>query len=241
MAAIVPAAGCGVRTGLSGNKVLAPVGGRPLLSWTLRALIEAAPLLRNLGVELTQILIAARREEFPLLQPLVDLYPALVTVVEGGATRQESVGNAARASSAGFLLIHDAARPLISSDLIVRVTQAAQTAGAAIAALPASDTIKIAREENGLPLIGSTLDRRTVWLAQTPQIFRRELYLRALESASHENFEGTDCASLLERIGEKVALVAGETENFKVTFANDLVRAESILISRCIGPENAVN
>lgn len=232
MAAIVPAAGCGVRAGLNGNKVLAPICGQPLLSWTLRALIEAAPRLSTLGIELTQIVIAARKEEFDLLRPLVDSHSSLIAIVEGGATRQESVGNGARATDADFLLVHDAARPLVSVDLIVRVVAAALKTGAAIAALPASDTIKIAREENGVPLIGSTLERSSVWLAQTPQIFRRELYLCALESAARENFEGTDCASLLERIGEKVALVIGETENFKVTFATDLIRAESVLKAR---------
>lgn len=241
MTAIVPAAGCGVRTGLKSNKVLAPIAGRPLLSWTLQALVAAAPSLSTLGIKLNQILIAAREEEFDLLFPLAAVYSPLVKIVAGGATRQESVGNAAQKANADFLLIHDAARPLLSVDLILRVTQAALKTGAAIAALPASDTIKIARRENGVALVGSTPDRATVWLAQTPQVFQRELYLRALKNAIDENFEGTDCASLLEQIGENVALVCGEAENFKVTFADDLIRAESILKARFAALQNAVN
>ena len=238
MAAIVPAAGCGVRTGLNSNKVLAPIGGQPLLSWTLRAIVESAPRLNTLGVELTQIIVAAREEELEVLRSLLDSQFSPLAFIVGGATRQESVGNAARAANADFLLVHDAARPLVSSELIARVTQAALQNGAAIAALPASDTIKIARDAKkvgpGVSLIQSTPERRTIWLAQTPQVFRRELYLRALENAARENFDGTDCASLIERIGENVALVSGETENFKVTFADDLQRAESVLNSRAI-------
>ena len=245
MAAIVPAAGCGVRTGLDNNKILAPIGGQPLLYWTLRAIVEAAPRLSTLGVELTQIILAARHEEFEILHSLLDSQFPRLTFVIGGATRQQSVGNAARAASADFLLVHDAARPLVSTELIARVTQAAQKNDAAIASLPASDTIKIARDAKevgpGVSFIGSTPDRGTIWLAQTPQIFRRELYLRALENAARENFDGTDCASLIERIGEDVALVPGETESFKVTYADDLRRAESVLNSRAIAAENALN
>lgn len=232
MSVIVPAAGCGARTGLNQNKILAPLCGQPLLGWTLRALLAAAPRLSTLGVAINEILIAARREEFELLQPIIASVSPQISLVEGGATRQQSVGNAARAADADFLLVHDAARPLLSSDLVFRVVQAALETGGAIAALPASDTIKVARVQNGAPVVGSTLARETVWLAQTPQIFRRELYLRALENAGRENFAGTDCASLLERIGADVALVEGESENLKVTFAADIARAEAILRGR---------
>lgn len=231
MAAIVPAAGCGARTGLSQNKILAPLCGRPLLGWTLQALAASAVPLRKLNIELTQILVAARREEFAVLEALLpSSSPSLsVVVVEGGATRQDSVGNAAKAAKADFLLVHDAARPLVSPDLIFRVAQAAQQEGAALAALPACDTVKIARQQDGVPTVADTLKRETVWLAQTPQAFSRELYLNALARAEEECFAGTDCASLVERLGAGVALVKGELENFKVTFATDLERAEAIL------------
>lgn len=240
MTAIVPAAGCGARTGLSGNKILAPLCGQPLLCWTLQALADSIPQLCGLGLELKQILIAARREEFEILNtlpPLAFRFPCAVALVEGGATRQESVGNAARVAQTDFLLVHDAARPLLTPGAVARVAQAALQSGAAVAALTASDTVKIARLQNKVPVVKETVERQTVWLAQTPQIFRRELYLKALEAAQRENFDGTDCASLVERTGVDVVLVEGETENLKVTFATDLERAEAILKAR----QNAVN
>ena len=152
-----------------------------------------------------------------------------IALVEGGATRQDSVGNAARAARADLLLVHDAARPLLTPELIFRVIEATLKNGAALAALPASDTVKIARGQENRAVVADTLQRETVWLAQTPQAFTRELYLEALAKAHQQNFAGTDCASLVERLGAEVALVEGELENFKVTFAADLERAEAIL------------
>lgn len=235
MAAIVPAAGCGARTGLDRNKILAPLCGQPLLCWTLQSLAASAALLRNLNVELTQILVAARREEFALLEELLSTVssPGLdIALVEGGATRQDSVGNAARAAQADLLLVHDAARPLLTPGLVLRVIQATLKNGGALAALPASDTVKIARRQGDGVIVADTLPREIVWLAQTPQAFSRALYLEALAKAQSENFAGTDCASLVERMGIEVALVEGELENFKVTFAADLERAEAILKMR---------
>ena len=241
MAAIVPAAGYGARTGLNQNKILSPVCGQPILHWTLAVLMAAAPILQKSGIELRQILVAARLEDFPSLHSLIAPFSALVKLVEGGATRQQSVDNAAQKADADFLLMHDAARPLASVDLIARVAESALKNGAAIAALPATDTIKIARLRQGVPFVGSTPERAQVWHAQTPQVFRRALFLRALENAARTGLDGTDCASLVEQIGEPVALVAGEIENFKVTFADDLRRAESIFKVRSTTFENAVN
>lgn len=231
VAAIIPAAGCGARTGLERNKVLAPLCGAPLLSWTVRALLQSAPLLENFGFEIKQILIAAKREEFELIKPLITPHSAIITLVEGGTTRQQSVWNAARAAGNGaeYFLVHDAARPLVSPELIARVCQSASTHGAAMAALPASDTVKITTEENGARLVKSTLDRKNIYLAQTPQVFERNIFLTAFENAEKENFDGTDCASLVERNGGRVAIVEGEASNFKVTFASDLERAQNLL------------
>jgi 2-C-methyl-D-erythritol 4-phosphate cytidylyltransferase len=246
IAAVIPAAGCGARTGLERNKILAPLYEKPLLHWTLQALLDFAEAGSTPGGNwnLTQVLIAARREEWNVLSEVISaLAPqssCLIRLVEGGATRQQSVANAARAARADFLLVHDAARPLLSPDLIARVAGAARETGAAIAALPASDTVKIARpptDLHGYPVIGSTPDRSLVWLAQTPQVFRRELFLQALDAAEHGHFFGTDCASIIERLGAEVALIEGEAENFKVTFAADLERAEVILKVR----QNALN
>lgn len=242
MAFIVPAAGCGARAALDRNKILAPLCGRPLLSWTLETLLLAEEELAKSGVELREFFIAARREEWELLEELIGSLQTAgerVNLVEGGASRQESVGNAARHARSDFLLIHDAARPLVSKELVARVVESALHSGAAIAAVPAADTVKIARisEKSTLlqqstSVVQSTLERERIWLAQTPQVFRRKLYLDALSAAERSCFDGTDCASLLEKNGIAVSLVEGEPGNFKVTYRDDLARAEAVLSAR---------
>ncbi len=155
--------------------------------------------------------------------------------IEGGESRQASVANASRAATGDLLLVHDAARPLVSPQVIRNVIEAAQSSGAAIAALPVADTVKQARTASP-PSIAQTLDRQLIWLAQTPQIFRREVLLQAQELAAHDGFIGTDCASLVERLcdaeGEplfSVTLVKSEECNFKVTYAADVERASALL------------
>jgi len=213
---------------------LAPLAGRPLLWWTLRALVDASALPAPMRI--SEFVIAARREEFGLIEPIVAGLEVPVQLVEGGASRQESVTNAARVATSDLLLVHDAARPLVSPALIGRVCQAAQLDGAAIAAVPASDTVKSAMvQDDGKIIINDTLQRSSIWLAQTPQVFRRDLLLRALVQAAQDGFEATDCASLVERLrgdnGEPVpvTLVEGETRNFKVTFHQDLERAALLM------------
>ncbi len=234
---LVPAAGCGARSGLSGNKILAPLHARPVLFWTLRAL--AQPNSTPLGCVLEEILVAARREEWSLIEPIFTLFEsntrARMRLVEGGATRQDSVQALVQCCRGDIVAIHDAARPLVEPELCARVVQAAVESGAAMAALPASDTIKIASEpsQDGQVLVERTLDRRLIWLAQTPQAFGRGLLLRALEVARGHGFQGTDCASLFEHWRElepqedvpRVRLVEGSARNFKITFAADLERA----------------
>lgn len=150
-----------------------------------------------------------------------------VVLVEGGATRQDSVLNAVRAAQSEWILVHDAARPCVSQALIESTLAAARASGAAIAALPVSDTVKRAAPDG---FIAQTLDRNEIWLAQTPQVFRREPFLAALQSAQNDGWQGTDCASIMERAGHRVALVRGEANNLKVTYAADLERAAAILI-----------
>lgn len=203
-----------------------------MLFWTLRALAQAAPALAGANMAWTKIIVAARREEFELIAPIASKIDSLpIILVEGGATRQESVWNAARAASdeADLLLVHDAARPLVSSDLISRVCNAARETGGALAALGASDTVKIVKRQGEAVEVEATLDRHNVYLAQTPQVFRRERFLEAFARAEAEGFIGTDCASLLERAGYPVAIVEGEECNLKVTYASDMERAENLL------------
>lgn len=226
--AIVPAAGCGARAGLNGNKILAPLLGRPVLAWTLEALLRAP--WENAGARLVQLVIVAREEEFPLIRLAAPPMPEGVQLllVRGGDTRQASVEAGLHASEGAYVLVHDAARPCASSDLLTRTAARAIRSGAAIAALPASDTVKWAQETKS-DEIQSTLARARVHLAQTPQVFWRGTLLRAFQKARASGFEGTDCASLVEHAGGRVALVEGERSNIKVTFPDDLERAETIL------------
>lgn len=152
-----------------------------------------------------------------------------VALIEGGATRQDSVLNAVRAANSEWVLVHDAARPCVSRAIIEATLQAATATSAAIAALPVSDTVKRAAPDGS---IEQTLNRDEIWLAQTPQVFRREPFLAALQSARNDGWQGTDCASIMERAGHKVMLVAGESNNLKVTYADDLRRASAILAGR---------
>lgn len=200
----------------------------------LRVLAEATVLIAKQQFEFAECVIAARKEEFPLIEKIyaTDQLPFLVRIVEGGETRQQSVHNAVKTIGAEWVMIHDAARPLLSAQLIATVCDAARRHGGAIAALPATDTVKYSTHSEGQPFIKSTFERHQIWLAQTPQVFSRQHFAHALQSAENANFEGTDCSSLMERLGQKVALVSGEPENFKITYAQDLARAEQILKER---------
>jgi len=243
---VVPAAGLGARAALNGNKILAPLGGQPLLWHTLRALTEqisfSARDEKYARIEayfsLAELIVAARDDERETIEAIwrdVES-PLKFQIVRGGATRQESVASAARACSADLIAVHDAARPLVPHELLARVALAASHHGAAIPALVASDTVKRATCDNGENFIAETLSRETIYLAQTPQIFRRAIFLHAIETAERDKFSATDCASLVERLRDesgkrlqRVALVEGDAQNFKVTFAADLERAARVL------------
>jgi 2-C-methyl-D-erythritol 4-phosphate cytidylyltransferase/2-C-methyl-D-erythritol 2,4-cyclodiphosphate synthase len=149
--------------------------------------------------------------------------------VAGGAARADSVRNGlAAAEGAAVVLVHDAARPFATAALADRVAAAAAAGGAALAALPATDTVKRAASQAD-PRVAETLDRRVLWLAQTPQGFRRDLLLSAYEAAGPEASQATDECALVERLGAPVALVAGEPGNFKITSPEDIERARSLL------------
>jgi len=229
--AIVPAAGCGARAGLNGNKILAPLLERPVLSWTLQSLV-CAPW-ESIHARLCQLIIVARPDEWPLVSLAAPPMPEGVELllVRGGDTRQESVEAGLRASEGAYVLVHDAARPCVSDDLILKTTARGIRTGAAIAALPASDTVKWAREGKQ-DEIQATLDRGRVHLAQTPQVFWRGALVNAFKKAGETDFAGTDCASLIENAGGRVALVEGERSNIKITFADDLERAALFLARR---------
>ena len=153
--------------------------------------------------------------------------PRLAEPVSGGALRQDSVaeGLAALPKGVRFVGVHDAARCLVTAAEIEQVLDAARTHGAAILATPARDTLKTVRDG----IVKETPDRATCWVAQTPQIFERDLLARSLERANSEGFVGTDDAQLVERLGVPVHIVEGHPENIKITLPGDLRLAEALL------------
>jgi 2-C-methyl-D-erythritol 4-phosphate cytidylyltransferase len=214
--ALIVAAGSGERLGAGRPKALVELGGRPLLQWSIDALKAVA------GIE--QIVVAL---------PAGVQAPAGVTGVEGGAVRSDSVRRALAVAGAGdTVLVHDAARPLLTPELAAEVIAALlgdAGADAAIAAVPVTDTIKRLGEGGA---VTETLDRGRLWSVQTPQVFRREVLARALQVPAAELARATDDAWLIERAGGRVVVVHSSDENLKVTTPLDLQMAELLLAGR---------
>jgi 2-C-methyl-D-erythritol 4-phosphate cytidylyltransferase len=218
--ALIVAAGSGERLGAGRPKALVELAGRPLVAWSVAALEATA------GVE--QIVAA---------MPAGEPQPLGTTGVAGGASRSESVLRALEAAAPSELvLVHDAARPLLTPDLaeaVIAALEADPGADAAIAAAPVSDTIKRAGPDGGA--VVETLDRRELWSVQTPQVFRRGALERALDADAEELARATDDASLIERAGGRVIVVPSPAENIKVTTPVDLRLAELLLAARSAG------
>ncbi len=212
--ALVVAAGRGERLGHAQPKALVPCAGRPLMAWSLAALQAVA--------EITHVVAA--------LPPGV-VAPHGVLGVPGGAERSHSVRAALHAAPASdWVIVHDAARPLLTPEIARACLQALARDGcdAAIAAAPVADTIKEGAGER----VVRTLDRRNLWAIQTPQAFRRDALERALGLGDAALASATDDASLIESLGGEVRLVPTTSQNFKVTTAQDLHLAELILRDR---------
>jgi 2-C-methyl-D-erythritol 4-phosphate cytidylyltransferase len=235
---ILPAAGIGTRMSV-GNPVgtapssVAPkqfltIGGVPILIHSLRAFLAIE--------RVKAVYVAVRGSEIERVRAQVaELGPdqsARVHVVEGGDYRQQSVARALAALPAqaeDVVLVHDAVRPLIDVATIERTIDAIMEQGAAIVGMPAVDTIKqVERTAHGA-IISSTIPRERVVYAQTPQGARYSLLKQAFDEAAKDEFVGTDEASLLERAGVQVAVVAGSPKNFKITQPGDLELAEFYL------------
>ncbi len=218
-AAILVAAGAGKRLGRKGEKAFAVVAGRPLIFYSLLAL-ENAP-------DVERAIVVVRRGAVRRCQALVKSLALrkVEAVVAGGRRRQDSVRNGLRfAGDSEYVLVHDAARPFLSRRLVSRTMTACRRTGAAIAAEPASDTVKRVKGRR----VTGTIPRQTLWLAQTPQAFRRELLERAFRKWPR-GLDATDDAALLERAGMKVAVVPGDSFNIKITYPEDVVLAEALL------------
>ena len=222
VAAIFPAAGSSTRMGGGGNKNLLELAGEPVLLRTLKIFSQVE------RVKFLIVIVAAHEIETveKILRATENLKPWRVTV--GGSERQYSIANGLKflPGDAEIILVHDAARPLISVRTIGEVIDAAEKFGGAIAAVPAKDTIKIVDAEN---FVKFTPPRKNLVAVQTPQGFRREILLRAYEKAAQENFLGTDDASLVERLGARIKIVASSYENIKITTPEDISVAETFL------------
>src|SRR5688572_11465821 len=216
--AIIVAGGRGARLGASQPKQLLEIGGRSMLQRSVDAFV-AHPAVNEIVVVLPSELTRGN--------VAIDAGAKLVRIAAGGARRQDSVAAGFRATSAdaGIVLVHDAARPFVSGELITRVIDAAGAHGAAIPARQASDTVK--RAPHAGARIVETIARETVWLAQTPQGFARAVLAKAV--AMGETVEATDEAMLAERAGFAVHVVEGDERNVKITTAEDLQLARRSL------------
>jgi 2-C-methyl-D-erythritol 4-phosphate cytidylyltransferase len=249
-AAIIAAAGTGERLGAQAPKALVELAGRPMLEWSLRAFaaapevgtaIVAAPPLDLGGFEEVTRAVerhrAARSQEDGALE---------VSVVEGGDTRSRSVAAAVEHVEAGIVAVHDAARPLVTPDLIAALIDkllSRPDAAGVIAATPIVDTVKRAREPRprggeiarGGPTIAKTESRDHLWSAQTPQVFRAPALISAVAASPQRLAEATDDAWLVEKDGGKVLIHPAPPENLKVTTPFELRVAELLLAEREAG------
>lgn len=219
-AAILVAAGGSTRMGTP--KQLLPLGGMPVIARTLRA-FEAAGAI-------DEIVLVAREEETDALRQIGAAHGVhkLKAIVPGGATRQQSVarGVAAVSGRATLIAIHDGARPLIRPAVIERVVETAAACGAAAAAVPVKDTVKVVDDNR---CILSTPDRAHLWNVQTPQVFERALYERALCEAQAAALDFTDDCQLVERLGIAVRLCEADYGNLKITTPEDMAFARGLL------------
>jgi 2-C-methyl-D-erythritol 4-phosphate cytidylyltransferase len=234
---IIPAAGLGTRMAPSSpskarktpSKQFAELGGTPILLHTLRQ-FAASP-------EVAEIYIALRKDEIASFRARLekegkDIQGKNIHLIEGGEHRQQSVANglaAVNASPDDIILVHDAVRPFVTGAIIQQVIHAAEKHGAAIAGLPAVDTIKQVERTSEAAIIKATVPREMVVMAQTPQGFRYSIIKKAFDEATADGFIGTDEASLVEHSGHEVAVVMGSPRNIKITTPADLELAEFFL------------
>ncbi len=216
--ALIVAAGDGERLGAGLPKAFVALAGRPLLEWSVAAL-AAVPAIERIVVAL----------------PAGHSAPAGTVGVRGGASRSESVRAALTAAGEGDpILVHDAARPLVTAELAERALAALEQGGwdAVVAAAPVTDTIKRAERDGAGDRVVETLDRALLWAVQTPQVFRRVALESALAAPAEALAAASDDASLVEAAGGRVAVLAAPRENLKVTTALDLRLAELLLAER---------
>ncbi len=224
VSAVVVAAGSSTRMG-GVSKQLLSLRGKTVIRRCLEALGRVP--------EIRQMIVVVKRGEETLVQKEIDAAKLRqpVRLALGGATRQQSVQNGVALvdGQADYVAVHDGARPLVEGEAVRRVIQDAAQYGASALAVPVKDTIKQA-DPQGMVL--QTPDRRTLWAVQTPQVFRKSLYLQALEAAAQARADYTDDCQLFERAGFPVHLTAGDYRNIKITTLEDIKTAAALLPER---------
>ena len=227
---IIPAAGLGTRMAAQSGarpgqttKQFAEIAGKPILLHTLEKFAQVS--------RVNDMYIAVRENEAERLRDFLsaERFRPKIHVVVGGDHRQHSVANAlssVKADAGDVVLVHDAVRPFVDCEIIESVIEAVAKHGAAIAGLPAVDTIKQVERTAEGAIITSTIPRERVVMAQTPQGFRYDLLKRVFDEALQDGFIGTDEASLVERAGHEVAVVMGSPRNIKITTPADMELAE---------------
>ena len=232
VAVILPAAGLGTRMGKgtaekagTSRKQFMLLDGSPILMHTVRKFI-ASP---RVGV----IVIAVRAEDTEWVREILaaEFESGRVRVVEGGNSRQESVQNALSSLGPEYELVavHDAVRPFIDLETIHKVFDEAAETGAAIVGVPAIDTVKQVTRGTTHVRVRATLPREKLVMAQTPQVFRYDLLVRAFETARQDNFVATDESSMVERLDVEVSVVPGSDRNIKITKPTDMELAHLFL------------
>ncbi len=218
VAAVIAAAGKGTRMGGKGNKVFLKLGEKSIISRTVEVFEKCG--------DIDEIIVVASPEEITDMWSELGQYSKVVSVTAGGETRTESTlaGLERVSEDAEYVVFHDGARPFITSEIISATIKDAVTYGAAIAAVPEIDTVKSV-DENGF--VKETLKREALFRVQTPQVFKAEEFIDAVNTAQVGNF--TDDSSIFEAAGKKVYITRGSYDNIKITTPEDLAVAERIL------------
>ena len=219
VSAIIPAAGTGARFGEP--KQFKSLAGLPLLFHCL------SPFFLSKTIKEIILIVQSNKIEFTKKGLQALNFEKKVKVVIGGQERQDSVKNGilAPSNSTKLVCIHDAARPFVTENLINKSVSLCKSADGAVIACPSVDTVKL--NDNGF--IRKTLDRNDIWLAQTPQTFKKEKLIKAINNADNIGLIATDESVMMEEMGYSIKLVKGDENNFKITTMHDWIRAESLL------------
>lgn len=224
--AIIVAAGKGTRMNMEINKQYIELEGKPVLARTLGEFQDC--------VQIDEIVLVVNEADILFCKKqIIEQYglDKVKAIVAGGTERQKSVFNGLEAvrQDAEVVLIHDGARPFVSLESIQNSISAAMEFGGSVVAVPVKDTIKMS---DGNGFISQTIDRSSLWSIQTPQAFRLDLIMKAHQKAVEDEFQGTDDAVLLERLGYQLKLIMGGYDNIKITTKEDLLIAEAIIKAR---------